>query len=68
MMNNGVEVVVTKGCSRLHIGTRPSSCSVRSTEMMSTTSSVALLGPTDRQRDGPFSGLVICVTGLSKGN
>ncbi|KAJ1701445.1 hypothetical protein LUZ63_001224 [Rhynchospora breviuscula] len=66
MAYNGVEVITSKGCSRLLIGTRPAFCSVRSTEMMSTTSSAALLGPTDRLTDGPFHGLVICVTGLSK--
>ncbi|KAK3213278.1 hypothetical protein Dsin_017984 [Dipteronia sinensis] len=66
-----VEVINSKGCSRLFIGFSASSLSsfrgVQSLETMSpaSTSSVASESVVVRS-NGPFSGLVICVTGLSK--
>ncbi|KAI9192159.1 hypothetical protein LWI28_019009 [Acer negundo] len=66
-----VEVINSKGCSRLFIGFSASSLSsfrgVQSLETVSpaSTSSVASESVVVRS-NGPFSGLVICVTGLSK--
>ncbi|XP_072980616.1 uncharacterized protein [Typha angustifolia] len=67
MAGGRVEVVSSKGCSRLFVGTSLSSfCNLRSAETMSSASSSVLLEPTVPQAGGPFAGLVICVTGLSK--
>ena len=59
-----VEVVSSKGCSRLLVGissSLPSMRGLQSFEPMSPASSSVA------RSSGPFSGLVICVTGLSKG-
>ncbi|XP_020080437.1 uncharacterized protein LOC109704122 isoform X1 [Ananas comosus] len=63
MAGGRVQVISSRGCSRLFVGASvPSLCSLSSADMMSSaSSSVPLLEST-----GPFSGLVICVTGLSK--
>ncbi|KAK1550671.1 hypothetical protein Q3G72_022869 [Acer saccharum] len=66
-----VEVINSKGCSRLFIGfSAPSLSSFRGAQSLETmspasTSSVASESVVVRS-NGPFSGLVICVTGLSK--
>uniref|UniRef100_A0A0E0M1Q7 BRCT domain-containing protein n=1 Tax=Oryza punctata TaxID=4537 RepID=A0A0E0M1Q7_ORYPU len=63
MSRSGVEVIVSRGCSRLVLpGMQPSSASTASS------SSFSRGGGGDRRplTDGPFAGLVICVTGLSK--
>ncbi|XP_057957752.1 uncharacterized protein LOC131150799 [Malania oleifera] len=63
-----VEVVSTKGCSKLFLGFSSSLASLRGlqpTEPMSPSSSTVVSRPLVRA-SGPFSGLVICVTGLSK--
>ena len=65
-----VEVVESKGCSKLLIGLSTPMSSMRSLhpfEPMSPASS-SLASETFTARSGaPFAGLVICVTGLSKG-
>ncbi|KAG4136629.1 hypothetical protein ERO13_D07G018500v2 [Gossypium hirsutum] len=60
--NNRVEVVNRKGCSKLFIGSSPSF------EPMPLSPVASSLGsePVTVRSTGPFSGLVICVTGLSK--
>lgn len=63
MACGNVEVVDPKGCSRLVIGLSSGISAIgsrRFAEPMSSASAV-------RHPAGPFSGLVICVTGLSKG-
>uniref|UniRef100_A0A7N2KUB7 Uncharacterized protein n=1 Tax=Quercus lobata TaxID=97700 RepID=A0A7N2KUB7_QUELO len=66
-----VEVVESKGCSKLLIGLSTPMSSMRSLhpfEPMSPASS-SLASETFTARSGaPFAGLVICVTGLSKAN
>uniref|UniRef100_A0A0E0QRY5 BRCT domain-containing protein n=1 Tax=Oryza rufipogon TaxID=4529 RepID=A0A0E0QRY5_ORYRU len=67
MSRSGVEVVVSRGCSRLVLpGMQPSSASAASSSSFSRGGHG---GGGDRRPlpDGPFAGLVICVTGLSKG-
>lgn len=69
MTGGSVEVVSSKGCSRLFVGSStflPSASSLRFMSMMSPASS-SLSEPTVPLVNGPFAGLVICVTGLSKG-
>lgn len=65
-----VEVVSSKGCSRLFLGSVPSlrrlRGGVQSFESMSPASS-SLASDSVLPSNAPFSGLVICVTGLSKG-
>ncbi|OVA04234.1 BRCT domain [Macleaya cordata] len=67
MAGGRVEVINSKGCSKLILefsSSLPSFRSLKSFEPMSPASSVgskAMVGSS-----GPFSGLVICVTGLSK--
>ncbi|URE24031.1 BRCA1 C Terminus (BRCT) domain [Musa troglodytarum] len=68
MTGGSVEVVSSKGCSRLFVGSStflPSANSLRFMTMMSPASS-SLSEPTVPLVIGPFAGLVICVTGLSK--
>ncbi|GMI94955.1 hypothetical protein like AT2G26270 [Hibiscus trionum] len=55
---NRTEVVNTKGCSKLFVGLEPMSLSSASSSLASE--------PVTVRPTGPFSGLVICVTGLSK--
>lgn len=68
MAGGRVEVIHSKGCSKLILdfsSSLPSFRGVKPLEVMSPASSVAsepIFGAI-----GPFSGLVICVTGLSKG-
>ncbi|XP_077236394.1 uncharacterized protein LOC143877947 isoform X2 [Tasmannia lanceolata] len=61
MAGRRVEVIDSKGCSRLIAGISSSLASLRSFEPMSPASSAF-----SESIVGPFSGLVICVTGLSK--
>ncbi|XP_016750183.2 uncharacterized protein [Gossypium hirsutum] len=64
---NKVEVINSKGCSKLFVGfssSVPSFRSFQSFEPMSPASTS--LGSEPVRSTGPFSGLVICVTGLSK--
>lgn len=65
-----VEVISSKGCSKLMVGfsnSIPSFRSLQSSESnMSSAPSLGGFRPIV-QSNGPFSGLVICVTGLSKG-
>ncbi|MBA0719393.1 hypothetical protein Golax_007081 [Gossypium laxum] len=66
---NKVEVINSKGCSKLFVGfssSVPSFRSFQSFEPMSPASTS--LGSEPVRSTGPFSGLVICVTGLSKDN
>lgn len=67
-----VEVISSKGCSRLFVGLSssvPSFRGVQSFEAVTSTasSSVASESLLQLPSNAPFSGLVICVTGLSKG-
>lgn len=59
-----VEVISSKGCSKLLVGISSSLPSVRG---LQTFESMSPALSSARRSDGPFSGLVICVTGLSKG-
>ncbi|KAG4144472.1 hypothetical protein ERO13_D05G039300v2 [Gossypium hirsutum] len=64
---NKVEVINSKGCSKLFVGfssSVPSFRSFQSFEPMSPASTS--LGSEPVRSTGPFSGFVICVTGLSK--
>ncbi|KAL5850703.1 hypothetical protein ACOSQ4_008716 [Xanthoceras sorbifolium] len=65
-----VEVINSKGCSRLFIGlsasSLPSFRGVQSFETMSPASTSSVASESAVRSNGPFSGLVICVTGLSK--
>ncbi|MFQ6658569.1 hypothetical protein Gotur_027776 [Gossypium turneri] len=64
---NKVEVINSKGCSKLFVGfssSVPPFRSFQSFEPMSPASTS--LGSEPVRSTGPFSGLVICVTGLSK--
>ncbi|KAG8635981.1 uncharacterized protein LOC110603663 isoform X2 [Manihot esculenta] len=64
-----VEVISSKGCSRLFVGfssSIPSFRGLQSFEPMSPATSSAGSEPLLVRSSGPFSGLVICVTGLSK--
>ncbi|KAK8547327.1 hypothetical protein V6N13_098039 [Hibiscus sabdariffa] len=67
---NNVEVINSKGCSRLFVGFSspvPSFRSFQSFEPMSPAPTTSLAcEPVTVRSTGPFSGLVICVTGLSK--
>ncbi|KAE8675065.1 3beta-hydroxysteroid-dehydrogenase/decarboxylase isoform 2-like [Hibiscus syriacus] len=69
---NRVEVVNSRGCSNLFVGfssSAPSSyTSFQALEPMSLSPAAASLSsePVPVRSTGPFSGLVICVTGLSK--
>ncbi|XVF35246.1 hypothetical protein REPUB_Repub18cG0129100 [Reevesia pubescens] len=66
---NRVEVINSKGCSKLFVGFSPSVPSFRSFqsfEPMSPASTSLGSEPLMVRSTGPFSGLVICVTGLSK--
>ena len=58
-----VEVVSGKGCSRLFSSSVPSFRGLQSLEPMSPVSSSVQVPSST----APFAGLVICVTGLSKG-
>lgn len=65
-----VEVVNSKGCSRLFLGLSSPLSSFRGLQPfdpMSPASSSARSDPVAVRSSGPFAGLVICVTGLSKG-
>ncbi|XP_022754732.1 uncharacterized protein LOC111303013 [Durio zibethinus] len=66
---NRVEVINSKGCSRLFVwfpSSVPSFRSSQSFEPMSPASTSLGSEPLTVRSTGPFSGLVICVTGLSK--
>ncbi|KAK8550379.1 hypothetical protein V6N13_118898 [Hibiscus sabdariffa] len=67
---NNVEVINSKGCSRLFVGFSspvPSFRIFQSFEPMSPAPTTSLpCEPVIVRSTGPFSGLVICVTGLSK--
>ncbi|XP_020571366.1 uncharacterized protein LOC110018406 isoform X2 [Phalaenopsis equestris] len=63
-----VEVIGSKGCSRLFFSTIDSITSIRSmksSEFLSSSLST-ISGSVGPAKMGPFTGLVICVTGLSK--
>uniref|UniRef100_A0A453KUF4 BRCT domain-containing protein n=1 Tax=Aegilops tauschii subsp. strangulata TaxID=200361 RepID=A0A453KUF4_AEGTS len=63
MARCGVEVIASRGCSRLILpGMQPSSASAASSSVSASRSAAAARRPPD----GPFAGLVVCVTGLSK--
>lgn len=65
-----VEVVDSKGCSKLFLGLSSPLSSFRGLQRfdpMSPASSSAGSEPLPVRSSGPFAGLVICVTGLSKG-
>jgi hypothetical protein len=65
-----VQVVDSKGCSRLFVGmsaSLPSFRGLQSLEPMSPVTSSIGSEPVVVRSHGPFAGLVICVTGLSKG-
>lgn len=65
-----VEVVSSKGCSRLLFGfSSPLSSlgGLQQLESMSLASPSSRSEPVKVRLAGPFTGLVICVTGLSKG-
>ncbi|KAJ4958915.1 hypothetical protein NE237_026026 [Protea cynaroides] len=67
MAGSRVEVINSKGCSRLSVGISSSLSSLRRMqyfEPMSPASSA--MSQSDVRTSGPFAGLVICVTGLSK--
>ncbi|XP_061965906.1 uncharacterized protein LOC133689850 isoform X2 [Populus nigra] len=64
-----VQVVDSKGCSRLFVGmsaSLPSFRGLQSFEPMSPVTSSIGSEPVVVRSHGPFAGLVICVTGLSK--
>lgn len=67
MAGGRVEVIDSRGCSKLFVGipSLPSFGSLHSVEPMSPASFSAASEPSVGGT-GPFSGLVICVTGLSK--
>ncbi|PNT64680.1 hypothetical protein BRADI_4g31300v3 [Brachypodium distachyon] len=63
MARSGVEVIASRGCSKLLLpGMQPSSASAASSFASASRASAAA----QRQPEGAFAGLVICVTGLSK--
>lgn len=59
-----VEVISSKGCSRLLVGISSSLPSMRG---LQTFEPISPASSSLGRSSGPFSGLVICVTGLSKG-
>ncbi|KAJ6382581.1 hypothetical protein OIU77_031094 [Salix suchowensis] len=64
-----VQVIDSKGCSRLFVGmsaSLPSFRGLQSFEPMSPVTSSVGSEPVVVRSHGPFAGLVICVTGLSK--
>ncbi|KAI4376458.1 hypothetical protein MLD38_014218 [Melastoma candidum] len=64
-----VEVISSKGCSKLLLGFTSTMPSVRGFQMDPTSSPMVSSSGSQsglRSNDAPFSGLVICVTGLSK--
>uniref|UniRef100_A0ACD5YFY1 Uncharacterized protein n=1 Tax=Avena sativa TaxID=4498 RepID=A0ACD5YFY1_AVESA len=64
MARSGVEVIASRGCSRLLLpGMQSSSASAASSSVSASRFSAAAAR---RPLDGPFAGLVVCVTGLSK--
>ncbi|XP_043703864.1 uncharacterized protein LOC122653963 [Telopea speciosissima] len=67
MAGSRVEVINSKGCSRLSVGISSSLSSLRGMQSFEPTypASSAMSQPAVRA-SGPFAGLVICVTGLSK--
>ena len=65
-----VEVVQSKGCSKLVVGVSAPMSSIRSIqslEPISPASSSLPSEPVTARSTAPFAGLVICVSGLSKG-
>ncbi|KAM0823679.1 hypothetical protein ACQ4PT_070714 [Festuca glaucescens] len=63
MARSGVEVIASRGCSRLLLpGMQSSSASAAASSVSASVSRAAARRPTG----GPFAGLVVCVTGLSK--
>ncbi|XP_068660636.1 uncharacterized protein [Aristolochia californica] len=66
-VSGGVEVIKNQGCSKLIVGISSSFPSLESSHLMelaSPASSVVSDSPV--RANGPFTGLIICVTGLSK--
>ncbi|XP_015696658.1 uncharacterized protein LOC102720908 [Oryza brachyantha] len=66
MSRSGVEVIVSRGCSRLVLPGMQSSSASAASSSFSRGGGSAAAAARRPLRDGPFSGLVICVTGLSK--
>ncbi|VAI32483.1 unnamed protein product [Triticum turgidum subsp. durum] len=67
MARCGVELIASRGCSRLLLpGMQPSSASAASSSVSASRSAAAAAPAARRPPDGPFAGLVVCVTGLSK--
>ncbi|CAL5081639.1 unnamed protein product [Urochloa decumbens] len=67
MSRSGVEVVASRGCARLVLpGMHPNPSSAASVASSSASRGGAATATTAAAAAGPFSGLVICVTGLSK--
>lgn len=65
-----VEVISSKGCSKLMVGfsnSFPSFRGLQSSEPKMSPASPSVSCRPPVQSNSPFSGLVICVTGLSKG-
>ncbi|KAL1188631.1 hypothetical protein V5N11_028661 [Cardamine amara subsp. amara] len=60
-----VEIVDSKRCSKLRVELMPSLRGSRISEPLSPANTSSRFQP-PVQSDGPFSGLIICVTGLSK--
>lgn len=65
-MRGRPEVIDSKGCSRLFVGTSSSLPSFSRFEPISPASSIVSQSPMVIPPTRPFAGLVICVTGLSK--
>lgn len=66
-MRGRPEVIDSRGCSRLFVGTSSSLPSFLRFEPISPASSIVSQSPVVIPSTRPFAGLVICVTGLSKG-
>ncbi|KAG6495333.1 hypothetical protein ZIOFF_043136 [Zingiber officinale] len=66
MKGGNVEVISSKGCSRLLVGSSTFLPNADSLRFMASPASSSLSESTLPLPRGPFTGLVICVTGLSK--
>ncbi|XP_074558986.1 uncharacterized protein LOC141814925 isoform X1 [Curcuma longa] len=66
MKGGNVEVISSKGCSRLLVGSSTFLPNADSLRFMASPASSSLSETTFPLPRGPFTGLVICVTGLSK--
>ncbi|TVU09708.1 hypothetical protein EJB05_43200 [Eragrostis curvula] len=66
--SSGVEVVASRGCARLVLPgmQQPSSAASVASSSASRGAAAAAAAGARADRSGPFAGLVICVTGLSK--